>query len=234
MENLSYVEKNLREVKEEIRKVAEKAGVKEPTLIAVTKSATDEEVLELARLGVRAIGENRSSLFCARYELLHNEYPDMQFNFIGHLQTNKVKYIADKVSAIHSLGRQELAKEINRQAEKRGIKIPVLIEVNSGKEEAKSGVMPEDAIEFFENLSQFEHISLVGVMTMAPDFDNEEEYRPYFRLTREIFDTIKARGGFDTESPILSMGMSDSYRVAIEEGSTAVRIGRRLFLKQYK
>ncbi len=231
MNNLSYVEKNLREVKEEISRAAQKSGVDEPTLIAVTKSATDEEVLELARLGVRAIGENRSSLFCARYELLHDAYPDMQFNFIGHLQTNKVKYIADKVTAIHSLGRIELAKEINRQAEKRGIKIPVLIEVNSGKEEAKSGVMPEDAIGFFESLSQFPSLSLVGVMTMAPDCETEEEYRPYFRLTYGIFDEIRRRGGFETDKPILSMGMSDSYRVAIEEGSTAVRVGRRLFLK---
>ena len=231
MNNLSYVEKNLREVKTEISRVAQAKGVDEPTLIAVTKSATDEEVLELARLGVRAIGENRSSLFCARYELLHDAYPDMQFNFIGHLQTNKVKYIADKVTAIHSLGRLELAKEINRQAEKRAIKIPVLIEVNSGKEEAKSGVMPEDAIGFFESLAQFPCISLVGVMTMAPDCEREEDYRPYFRLTYEIFDEIRRRGGFDTDKPILSMGMSDSYRVAIEEGSTAVRVGRRLFLK---
>ena len=232
MNNLSYVEKNLSEVRQEISSVCERCGTSEPTLIAVTKSASDEEVLELARLGVRAIGENRSSLFCARYELLQNDYPDMQFNFIGHLQTNKVKYIADKVSAIHSLGRIDLAREIDKQAKKRGIKIPVLIEINSGKEEAKSGVMPEQAIEFFESLAPFDSLSVVGVMTMAPDCENEEDYRPYFRLTKRIFDEIKDKGGFATDTPILSMGMSDSYRVAIEEGSTAVRIGRRLFLKE--
>jgi pyridoxal phosphate enzyme (YggS family) len=230
--NLSYVEKNLSEVRQEISSICERCGTREPTLIAVTKSASDEEVLELARLGVRAIGENRSSLFCARYELLQNDYPDMQFNFIGHLQTNKVKYIADKVSAIHSLGRIDLAREIDKQAKKRGIKIPVLIEINSGKEEAKSGVMPEQAIEFFESLAPFDSLSVVGVMTMAPDCENEEDYRPYFRLTKRIFDEIKDKGGFATDTPILSMGMSDSYRVAIEEGSTAVRIGRRLFLKE--
>ena len=231
MNDLSYVEKNLCQVKEEIKLACEKCARKEPKLIAVTKSATDEEVLELARLGVRAIGENRSSLFLARYELLREKYPDMEFNFIGHLQSNKVKYIADKVFAIHSLDRIDLAKEIDRQAKKREIKISVLIEVNSGREEAKSGVMPEDAIAFFESLAQFENLCIVGVMTMAPDCDTEEEYRPYFRLTRSIFDEIKARGGFATDEPILSMGMSDSYRVAIEEGSTAVRVGRRLFLK---
>ena len=232
MNNLSYVEKNLSDVRQEISLICERCGRNEPTLIAVTKSASDEEVLELARLGVRSIGENRSSLFCARYELLHGDYPDMQFNFIGHLQTNKVKYIADKVSAIHSLGRIELAREIDRQAKKRGIKIPVLIEINSGKEEAKSGVMPEQAIEFFDSLAQFDSLSIVGVMTMAPDCENEEDYRPYFQLTKRIFDEIKDKGGFATDTPILSMGMSDSYRVAIEEGSTAVRIGRRLFLKE--
>ena len=232
MNNLSYVEKNLSEVRQEISSICERCGTSEPTLIAVTKSASDDEVLELARLGVRAIGENRSSLFCARYELLQNDYPDMQFNFIGHLQTNKVKYIADKVSVIHSLGRIDLAREIDKQAKKRGIKIPVLIEINSGKEEAKSGVMPEQAIEFFESLAPFDSLSVVGVMTMAPDCENEEDYRPYFRLTKCIFDEIKDKGGFATDTPILSMGMSDSYRVAIEEGSTAVRIGRRLFLKE--
>lgn len=231
MENLSYVERNLCQVRDEISRVSQACGREEPTLIAVTKSASDEEVLELARLGVRAIGENRSSLFCARYELLHGQYPDMEFNFIGHLQTNKVKYIADKVTTVHSLDRLDLAKEIDKQAKKRGIKIPVLIEVNSGREEAKSGVMPECALEFSESLSGFENIAVCGVMTMAPDCDEEEQYRPYFRLTREIFDEIKSRGGFATECPVLSMGMSDSYRVAIEEGSTAVRVGRRLFLK---
>ena len=231
MNDLSYVNKNLSEVKAEIQRVSLAAGRNEPTLIAVTKSATDEEVLELARLGVRAIGENRSSLFTARYELLHGEYPTMEFNFIGHLQSNKVKYIADKVTMIHSLDRIELAKEINRQAEKRGIKIPVLIEINSGREEAKSGVMPEDALDFFSQLSQFEHLSIQGVMTMGPDCDTEEEYRPYFKETYGIYDKIRSMGGFDTDTPTLSMGMSDSYRVAIEEGSTAVRVGRRLFLK---
>ena len=231
MNSLSYIEKNLCQVKEDIRACAEKCSVKEPKLIAVTKSATDEEVLELARLGVRAIGENRSSLFVARYELLSEKYPDMEFNFIGHLQSNKVKYIADKVSAIHSLDRLDLAREIDKQAKKRDIKIPVLIEVNSGREEAKSGVLPEDAIPFYESLASFDNLLVVGVMTMAPDCDTEEQYRPYFRLTREIFDEIKAKDGFATDTPILSMGMSDSYRVAIEEGSTAVRVGRRLFLK---
>ena len=231
MNSLSYIEKNLCQVKEDIRACAEKCGVKEPKLIAVTKSATDEEVLELARLGVRAIGENRSSLFVARYELLSEKYPDMEFNFIGHLQSNKVKYVADKVSAIHSLDRLDLAREIDKQAKKRDIKIPVLIEVNSGREEAKSGVLPEDAISFYESLASFDNLLVVGVMTMAPDCDTEEQYRPYFRLTREIFDEIKAKDGFATDTPILSMGMSDSYRVAIEEGSTAVRVGRRLFLK---
>ncbi len=231
MNSLSYIEKNLCQVKEDIRICAEKCGVKEPKLIAVTKSANDEEVLELARLGVRAIGENRSSLFVARYELLSEKYPDMEFNFIGHLQSNKVKYIADKVSAIHSLDRLDLAREIDRQAKKRDIKIPVLIEVNSGREQAKSGVLPEDAISFYEGLRDFGNLLVVGVMTMAPDCDTEEQYRPYFRLTREIFDEIRARDGFATDTPILSMGMSDSYRVAIEEGSTAVRVGRRLFLK---
>ena len=202
-----------------------------PKLIAVTKSASDDEVLALAGYGIEAIGENRTTLFKSRYELLKEKFPQTEFHLIGHLQTNKVKYIADKATLIHSLDSLRLADEIEKQGAKHGIKIPVLIEVNSGREEAKSGVMPEEMLSFHESLSDYKHLSICGLMTMAPDFELQEDYRPCFRETYKTFEAIKAQGGFDTDTPTLSMGMSNSFEVAIEEGATAIRVGRRLFLQ---
>ena len=175
MQDYKYVENNLYKVRELAEKASLRAGTKMPKLIAVTKSATDEEVLALASLGIEAIGENRTNLFNARYELLIDKFPSMEFHLIGHLQTNKVKYIAENATLIHSLDNMRLADEIEKQAKKRNIKIPVLIEVNSGREEAKSGVMPEDVFRFYESLLPYENISVQGLMTMAPDFDTQEE-----------------------------------------------------------
>jgi pyridoxal phosphate enzyme (YggS family) len=230
VQDYKYVENNLYKVRELAEKASLRAGTKMPKLIAVTKSATDEEVIALASLGIEAIGENRTNLFNARYELLIDKFPSMEFHLIGHLQTNKVKYIAENATLIHSLDNMRLADEIEKQAKKRNIKIPVLIEVNSGREEAKSGVMPEDVFRFYESLLPYENISVQGLMTMAPDFDTQEEYRPYFRETYKSFEALKSQKAFDTDTPTLSMGMSDSFEVAIEEGATAIRVGRRLFL----
>jgi pyridoxal phosphate enzyme (YggS family) len=231
VQDYSYIERNLCQVRELAEKAALRAGVSLPKLIAVTKSATDEEVLALASYGIEAIGENRTNLFNARRELLLPSYPEMEFHLIGHLQTNKVKYIAESATLIHSLDNLRLADEMEKQGEKRGIKIPVLIEVNSGREEAKSGVMPDEIFAFYESLLPYKNISVQGLMTMAPDLECKEDYRPYFRETYKSYEKLKADGAFDTESPTLSMGMSDSFEVAIEEGATAVRVGRRLFLK---
>lgn len=231
MQDYTYIKNNLCMVRELAEKAALRAGVKAPKLIAVTKSASDDEVLALASFGIEAIGENRTTLFNSRYELIKEKFPQTEFHLIGHLQTNKVKYIADKATLIHSLDSLRLADEIEKQGAKHGIKVPVLIEVNSGREEAKSGVMPEEALSFHESLLKYEHLSICGLMTMAPDFENQEDYRPCFRETYKYFEAIKAQGGFDTATPTLSMGMSNSFEVAIEEGATAIRVGRRLFLK---
>ncbi len=230
MQDYTYIKNNLYKVRSLAESAAIRAGVKTPKLIAVTKSASDEEVMALAGFGIEAIGENRTTLFNSRYDLLKDKFPQIEFHLIGHLQTNKVKYIANKATLIHSLDSLRLASEIEKQGAKHGIKIPVLIEVNSGREEAKSGVFPEDVLSFHESLSGFEHLSICGLMTMAPDFENKEDYRPYFRGTYKTFEAIRAQGGFDTDAPTLSMGMSDSFEVAIEEGATAIRVGRRLFL----
>ena len=136
----------------------------------------------------------------------------------------------DIAALIHSVGKYELAEEISRQAVKLGITVPVLIEVNSGREENKGGALPEDAEALFLKVRELPGISVRGLMTMGPALDDAEAMRPYFRLTKEIYDRINNSYGYDGDG-ILSMGMSDSYAVAIEEGSTLIRVGRKLFDK---
>lgn len=231
MTEYSYIQDNTDAVREDLERLAAKAGRDAATLVAVTKSATDEEVLALAALGVQDMAENRPQMLIQRQDLLSANGFAPRMHEIGNLQTNKVKSILGRTALIHSLGSDTLAEEIEKQAEKRKIKVPVLLEVNSGCEENKGGIYPVDAKAFAGWLKDFPHISLCGLMTMAPVVSDPEEERPYFTLTRRLFEEIGEKIGYDTDSPILSMGMSDSYRVAVEEGSTLVRIGRRLFMK---
>ena len=230
MSDFSYIERNLAEVKEDLARIAASSGRDLPTLVCVTKSGSDEELLALVRAGATDIGENRPQELMRRGELLGDAGLHPTLHEIGNLQRNKVKYIIERASLIHSLDSLTLAEEIERQAAMRDIRARVLIEVNSGGEDTKGGVMPEAVEEFYLALAKFPHIEVCGLMTMGPVCEDEEEIRPYFALTKRIFDDIKTRYGFVGEG-ILSMGMSDSYRVAIEEGSTLVRIGRRLFKK---
>ena len=148
---------------------------------------------------------------------------------IGSLQTNKVKLIAAEAGLIHSLDSERLANEINKRCLAINKKMPVLIEINSAREEQKGGILPEAAEEFAAKIKEYDALSLVGLMTMGPLTSEGEDLRPYFRETKKLFD--KLSGYFEADAPILSMGMSDSYRVAIEEGSTLVRVGRKLFIK---
>ncbi len=230
MSDFSYIERNLGEVKADLARIAEGCGRAVPTLVCVTKSGSDEELLALVRAGATDIGENRPQELMRRGELLSGEGLFPSLHEIGNLQRNKVKYIIERASLIHSLDSLSLAEGIERQAAMRDMKARVLIEVNSASEEAKGGVLPSAVEEFYLALSAFPHIEVCGLMTMGPVCECEEDIRPCFALTKKIFDDIKTRHGFAGEG-ILSMGMSDSYRVAVEEGSTLVRIGRRLFKK---
>lgn len=224
-----YIKDNLERIKEQCLTRAEQLGITPPKLVAVTKSATAEEVLALVGFGQKAIAENRTSLFCERYDLFADgERPEM--HLIGSLQTNKVKYIMGKCALIHSLDSERLASEINKRAEKCGIRMGVLMEINSGREEAKGGIMPEDALRFAEMVKGYSHLALRGVMTMAPICDSKEAYRPYFRETASIFRRLGEEGFLEGEG-VLSMGMSNSYETALEEGSTLIRVGRGLFVK---
>lgn len=228
MADFGYIKSNLDSLLREIDALSEKTG-NAVTLVAVTKSGSDEELIELCRAGALNIGENRPSELARRGALLKEKGLSPALHEIGNLQRNKVKLIIESVELIHSLDSLALAEEISKQAAKVGRTVPVLIEINSAREEQKGGIMPEDAEEFLLKVRELPGITVKGLMTMGPVCDDPEDIRPYFRLTKELYDRLNRTYGFD--SGILSMGMSDSYAVAIEEGSTMVRVGRKLFNK---
>ena len=227
MKTFSYVDENLAAIRARIDAAAKKSGDREVTLLAAVKYTDVEHINYLHSLGVNDVGENRVQQLLEHWDSLDRE--DLRVHFIGTLQKNKVKYIIDKVSMIHSLDSLSLAAEIEKQAAKRDIVMDVLVEINSGMEENKSGIMPQDAAAFCEALGQFSHLNLRGFMTMAPKCEKNDEYREYFRKTSQLCLDIWQKNLHNIGRPILSMGMSDSFEVAIEEGADIVRIGRALF-----
>ena len=228
--DFSYVKRNYDELSGEISYLCTKYSSAPVTLVSVTKSATDGEVIELCRSGAYDIGENRPQMLMARHELLSSAGLFPNFHAIGSIQRNKARTVVGLSSLIHSLDSIRLAEALNKEAQKCAKTVSVLIEINSAEEEAKGGILPRDAERFFIEMKKFESLSVAGIMTMGPVCERPEDIRPYFRLTKNIYDDINSRYGF-SGGGILSMGMSDSYRIAIEEGSTLVRVGRRLFIK---
>ena len=228
MSDLSYMDRNVEEIRARIRAAQERGGKRDVTLVAAIKYTDAEHVNYLHRtLGVHDVGENRVQQLLERWDALDRE--GLRVHFIGTLQSNKVKYIIDKVCMIHSLDSLSLAAEIEKQAAKRNIVMDVLVEVNSGREENKSGIAPDRVAEFCESLAQFSHVNLRGFMTMAPKCEKKEEYRKYFQETSQLCLDIWQKKLHNIGRPILSMGMSDSFEVAIEEGADVVRVGRALF-----
>ena len=223
----SYVDENLAAIRARIDAAAKRSGGREVTLVAAVKYTDTDHINYLHSLGVNDIGENRVQQLLEHWDALNRE--NLRVHFIGTLQKNKVKYIIDKVSMIHSLDSLSLAQEIEKQAAKHGIVMDVLVEINSGMEENKSGISPDEAAAFCEALTQFSHLNLRGFMTMAPKCEKNEEYRQYFRKTSQLCLDIWQKNLHNIGRPILSMGMSDSFEVAIEEGADIVRVGRALF-----
>ena len=230
MSNFEYIKQNFEFVNEQIQEISKRCGNPTPKLVAVTKSGSDDELIALCKAGALAIGENRPGELKRRAELLeeNNLFPEL--HQIGTLQSNKAKLVCEKSCLIHSLDSLSLAKEIDKQGKKIGRKIPVLIEINSAEEPQKSGILPIEAERFLSDVLNFENLNVSGLMTMGPVTSETAIQRKYFRITKQLFDNLNSRYGFG-ENPTLSMGMSDSFEVAIEEGSTLVRIGRRLFIK---
>ena len=226
-----YIDRNLAEVRERIAEAEKRAGREGAVmLLPAVKYASHEEIEYLYRnAGITQVGENRVQQMLEHIEAIDCE--GLEFHFIGTLQTNKVKYIVDKVKMIHSLDSLKLAAEIDKQAKKKGIVVDVLVEVNCGEEESKSGLLPSEVEEFCLCLSQFDNIRHCGFMTMAPKCEKKEEYLKYFQQTYAQVLDIWTKKLHNIGRPIISMGMSDSFEEAIACGSDIVRIGRRLFIK---
>ena len=230
----SYIENNYRRIKEDILEATRSSpsGI-EPEIVVAIKSAELDEIRYLVgELGVKSVGENRVQQLLERYDALKEM--GAEIHFIGSLQRNKVKYIIDKVKLIHSLDSLTLAKEIDKQARKHSIKVDVLVEINSGMEASKGGVMPHEVEAFCEEIVTLEGINLRGFMTMAPKCEKNSEYLKYFCETYQLVLDIWQKKLHNIGIPILSMGMSDSYVQAIASGSNMVRIGRSMFDKNCK
>ena len=234
MENkdYSYLDRNVEDIKNKIRASAESVGrdADEIVLMSAVKSADIGEINYIHnKLGISDIGENRVQQLLERYDALNKD--GLRIHFIGSLQTNKVKYIIDKVYLIHSLDSDRLAAEIDKQAKKHGIIARVLVEINSGNEENKGGIDPSAAADFCLSLAKYANIELCGFMTMAPRCENKADYYPYFQgtkdLARKIWHEVLGRDG----EPVVSMGMSESFCEAVECGATVVRVGRTMFAK---
>lgn len=196
-------------------------------VVAAVKGRNPEEVLEAVEAGIKIIGENYVQETLKLKEKINIE--GLSWHFIGHLQTNKVKYAVKLYDMIETVDSLKLAEEIDRYCQKNNKIMPVLIEINIAKETQKSGVFPEEVEEFVRKISHLKNIKIKGFMTMGPLVKNPEEIRPYFKKTREIYERIKNLNIENTEIEYLSMGMSDTYRIAIEEGANIVRIGRKIF-----
>lgn len=213
-------------IKDEISTSLKTAGRSrdEVMLLPVTKTKSVEEIMPALEYGIRAIGENYVQELVSKYDVL-NSYVD-EFHMIGHLQSNKVKYIIDKVSLIHSVDSSSVLSEIQKQAQKIGKIQDVLFEVNLTKEDSKFGVYEENLEELYQKAKECPNVLVRGLMTMPPVHYAEDELRKVFSRLRDIFEGYRAA---DSAFDILSMGMSHDYQIAIEEGSTLVRIGSKIF-----
>ena len=218
----------LQEVEKRIQAACDRAGRKreEVTLIAVSKTKPVETLQEAYDLGVRIFGENKVQELTAKYEALPK---DIHWHMIGHLQTNKVKYIIDKAELIHSVDSLKLAETIEKEAAKHDLIADILVEVNVAEEESKFGMKMEEVIPFVEKVSSFSHVRVRGLMTIAPFVEDPEENRSIFADLHKLYIDIKKKNHDNDTVSVLSMGMTNDYEVAIEEGATMVRVGTGIF-----
>ena len=192
------------------------------TLVAATKGRTVEEILQAVEAGVDVVGENYVQEAVSKYSEIGDR---IRWHMIGHLQRNKVRDALKVFESIQSVDSLRLAAEIDKRCRQLGKIMPVLIEINSGREEQKAGVLPEGAERLISEISGLQNIKVMGMMTMGPFSGNPEDARPYFVETKRIFDQIKGLHLDNVEMKYLSMGMTNSYRIALEEGANIVRIG---------
>ncbi len=222
------LKENLQQVEENIEKACERSGRDraDVTLIAVSKTKPVEMLQTIYDCGVRDFGENKVQEMCDKMEVLPG---DIKWHMIGHLQTNKVKYIVGKTELIHSVDSVHLAAEIQKQAVKKDMIVPILIEVNIAEEESKFGIHKEDTIAMVRQIAGMDHLRIKGLMTIAPFVENAEDNRLYFREIKQLSVDIKNQNIDNVSMDVLSMGMTGDYEVAIEEGATLVRVGTGIF-----
>lgn len=231
MSNSTCIKDNYEKVLYEIDEAAKKSGrrAEDITLIAVSKTVDVDRIKEVTSLGQLDLGENRVQELCDKYDSFGS---DINWHLIGQLQTNKVKYIIDKVKMIHSVDRIGLVEEIQKRAEKANKIMDILVEVNVGGEVTKSGINPNDAIDFLGKISEFPNVRVKGLMTVAPLFIDNNETRPIFMALRKLAVDIDNENIHNINMDFLSMGMSNDFAIAIEEGANIVRVGTRIFGKR--
>lgn len=212
-------------IKENIRAILQELPP-HVNLEAAAKSRSPQEILEAVEAGVKIIGENYVQEAVEAFRVVGRR---VQWHFIGHLQKNKVKKAMEIFDLVETVDSLKIASEIDKRCGEQGKVMAVLVEINSGREPQKFGMMPEEAEGLVRELSQFENLRVEGLMTMGPESGDPEAARPFFQLTRELFDRLKALHLPGVQMTRLSMGMSHSYQVAVQEGANIVRIGTRIF-----
>ena len=222
------LQRNYQEVKENIRKACERVNRKESevTLIAVSKTKPLSDIEEVLAGGCIDFGENKVQELCDKEEKISRP---VNWHLIGHLQTNKVKYIVHKAALIHSVDSYKLALEIEKEAAKKGVVANVLIQVNIAGEDTKFGVSKEETEPLIRKISTMKNVKIKGLMTIAPFVEDPEENRVHFRNMHQLFIDIKEKNIDNVDMEILSMGMTGDYEVAVEEGATMVRVGTGIF-----
>lgn len=220
---------NLTAIQQKINQVAERAG-RNPddiTLVAVSKTKPTADILEAIEAGQLHFGENRMQELESKMK--ETDMPDVVWHFIGNLQTNKIKYIADRVNWIHSVEKAKYLKEIDKRAGNANRVVTALIQVNISGEKQKGGCAPEDLAEILKAAQNYEHVQVRGLMGMAAFVEDPEQVRPEFKLLKELFDSHQQYNGGSVNLKHLSMGMTNDMEVAIQEGATMVRIGSAIF-----
>lgn len=231
MEDYGFVSENIEAIRKNIDAAARRVGrdPKEVLLLAVSKTMEVPRIKAAVESGLNELGENRVQEIMEKYEPMG---PDVKWHLIGHLQTNKVKYIIDKVKLIHSVESVKLAEEIDKQAKKHNVVMDILVELNMADEESKFGIKPDECEEFIRTIAKFDNIRVRGLMTVAPFVENGEENRVYFRNMKQLLVDINAKKIDNINMDILSMGMTGDYETAVEEGATIVRVGTGIFGKR--
>lgn len=222
------VKENLAKTEEQIKAACERSGRKPDsvTLIAVSKTKPVRLIEEAYEYGIRQFGENKAQEMKEKYDVLPK---NISWHFIGHLQTNKIKYVVGRACLIHSVDSLHLAEEIEAYCEKKGLDADVLIEVNVAKEATKSGISLEETEELVKSAAKLPHVHVKGLMTIAPFVENAENNRMIFRALKDLSVDISRKNIDNVSMDILSMGMTNDYEVAIEEGATHVRVGTAIF-----